>query len=618
MQPLQTSLVSKVMNSSLELADDKAQTADVRASALAQKLLGDNEAVLRIPAQENFISKIIRYIRNAICTEKWCLYSDVKSNLSQLASSLQNQEVSFNVTDSARQYTLRKNYHSDAKEVFSQVALALSAHIKGMGLEDAKKEKLQEIVGTIEKRLASGVVFKENFLAHESQSKKIEGCIKALDEPRSNLKDIRNTLQTMKWQEGDAFTNLAIEEELSYAFSRLEQKERIQEVKETLFSTHTVGDLFQVASDCMQEYLPKPKYKEELQSRFNADVQELVKARTHELIEIFEKESTKCVHRMGNDFTQFIELQNQLENIFQDIELPDNKWPTLQDAKRDYHTKIDSLENIPRAYLKVFKKQLKREVGQFNHSIETETSLKRLAQFKQSMNSLNAIIDYFENAVQRAPDSSASKEVASLIEDIKERLEEVEYTLDKKIQKQALQDQKAIEQEVQSIDKTMREGGVKIVIGGKEHVITPIQTNDASEYSISGIGVALSVLKWGTIFGQPVADMIEGRKNIRPSDAETTLGNALVGALAVAYVVFSGKSLFGSAATLAPIFGPTIAADYFYNPNNLRVVPRPIKWALGMVVATGTAYAFHRGVTGLAWDAVSYGAPYIFWKTLGY
>ncbi len=559
-------LLTEIVNRSLPILLEAKESKTTPTSKVARELL----PVLQSPVDHDLMSKVFRFLRNVFCTRSWCIYSDVRQNLSHLLHNLQQPEVGYEVRDADRQYALRHVCHGDAKEALGLALKAMHESIKELGLSSQKQQSLSMLVNEIAQRVQN-VEFKEDFANFSALSQKIHHEMEKLDSENANLPQIRKALQEIP-----TLSNHAVDEELKFAFQRLNTKEKVEAFKRELESVSTVDELFLKASHSLDSYRPSKRYVDELLPQFTEGIRTALQAKLSDLTKGFE---FSCKRLFANT-TDFSELQGVLEGKIQDLMLSD--FIHVHEKLQDLKPSVDVGPVFLKAYLKVFKKVIRQDIEKMGENIKSEENLIKLGQYQQLVNGLYTLIDAFEES--------------ELLEVIKEKVDELKLQLDGQLQRVDKNAVIAISQPTEQL------GDRKIV------VLT------AQDSTFSGYGVALGALGWVPKFGLPFASIIEmvSGKAVKPSEAAA--GSMISLALITSYVALSGQtsSLFsyGTLWAMAPIVAPTLAG---HAAGGLPIISwiKPLKIAAGVVAAGATHYALQRGPWVL-WDIARHGTPFAF------
>lgn len=613
MNSVQSLLLSEVLNCSLaETTLPLSQ--DIRTNELATKLLASDGALLRTPQKTSFFNKVILAIRNKFFKAELCTYWDVKRNLTLLDKALQQPEIHFNIATADAQRVLRTFYNGDGKAVLSQAAISLSQAISTLGISDAKKNTLRQLIGTITQRLNKGPILQEDFAHYNNQSKTIAHALAALSEKSPDLAQIRASLVRIKQaaiEKKEDISQLAIGEELRWAFAKLEEQENIQNLKTSLATATSIQQLFQTTADCIKKYSPNPQYKNELTDHFTHQACLALEEKIPGLLKAFEAKCFASMNRMDEALEHITTWQQELEAIFKDIMLPDTfDAAPLAKAAETYRKALESYEHIPRAYITLFKKLLAGEVDTIIEMVEHTPDLERIVHLKHATRTLQGVITLFENALQRNPNSKNAQEVADVLAGIKMQLDKVDDILAKRTLEQARAKQGEIQLGLENVQALMRQEEVEVELNGKHYKITPIQGPKSLE--LSALCVALSAAKWVPVVGEPVVATIEYTQNITPSLLESAGGSMLVTALLTAYVAHAGYSpiSLGALWKTLPFLAPNMATSLVSHSPVVRLLPRPITLGLGMIAAAIPAYVWYRGITGTLWDAGSMAVTY--------
>lgn len=613
MDPVQSSLLSEVLNCSLAVTTQPTAQ-DARTNELAVKLLGSEEALLRAPQKTSFFDKVILVIRNTFFKAELCTYWDVKRNLTLLDKALQQPEIHFNVASADAQRVLRTSYNGDGKAVLSRAAISLSQAISFMGISDAKKNTLRQLVHTITQNLDKGPVLHEDFAHYNIQSEIITNALVALGKKSPDLAAIRASLVGIKQvaiEKKEDISQLAIGEELRWAFAKLEEQENIQNLKKALANATTMQQLFQTTAGYINEYTPDPLYKNELTDLFANHARIALEEKIPVLLKAFEAKCFASLNHMDEALEPITNWQQELEANFRDIMLPDTfEVGPLEKATESYRKALESYEHIPRAYTTQFKKLLSREVDTIIEMADHKPELERLTQLKHATKTLQGVITLFEHAIQRNPNSKNAEEVGDVLAGIKKQLDKVDDILAKRVLEEVKAKQGEIQLGLENVQALMRQEEVEVELNGKHYKITPIHGPKSLE--LSALCVVLSAAKWVPVVGEPVVATIEYTQNITPSLLESAGGSMLVTALLTAYVAHAGYSpiSLGALWKALPFLAPNMATSLVSNSPVIRILPRPITLGLGMMAAAIPAYVWYRGITGTLWDAGSLAVTY--------
>lgn len=463
MESVQSRLITQVINSTL--ADKPIETTDTRTSTLANSLISSENSLLRAPVKQDFFTGIIRVLRSFFCSDKTRVYLELKDSLSELAKGLQSGEITYTVDDAAREKTLRTYYHGNGSEVFAKVAADLHVAIKNLGLSAAKTQKLDGLVALIENTLTKTATFREEFQDLQSEADVIEHCINQLKDKNPDLSNISSSLTTLA---SNINAGSALGEKLHYARGLLEMQKSLQPIKESLEKATTIQDLFSISAEAIEECALDPELKE----LFSKNIEEKLKLCIGKTLHSFKKESLALVREMEKNKETFFELNNDLNQKFEKITLPDtlDLPKELAGAKEFYTKTAASTEKVQVAYLRAYKTQLEYEATRFTKYIEKEPNLERLALCKQNMDNLKAIVDHCEHATS----SKTSPEVVELVDAIRGQLGTLEHTLVKRINEQAIQQQKELLAQLAQLNEELQKNQTLITFGNKEHTVAQI------------------------------------------------------------------------------------------------------------------------------------------------
>jgi len=556
-------LVSEMVNRSLPALLEAKEGKTTSAARVARELLGDEGSLLRVPVEQGLLSKAVRFLRTIFCTRSWCLYSDVKENLAYLLNSLQQSEVGYTVQDATHQYALRRACQGNAKEVISVALKAIDLGIKEMGLAESRKKQLHELVSQITKRV-QGVEFREDFAEFTGISAQIDDEMAKLEQEAPNLAAIRRNLGAI---DGNV-KEQAVGEKLSYALARLEEKERVQKLKDTLSDVTSIEQLFLTASEQLRSYSPVRRYQSELKIYFMADVRATIKTKMKELVTDFEKNCKKAIAH-SQDFGQ---LQKELEERIQDVILPD--YINIPEPLQGIY-KVDSGGVILKAYLKVFKKQFRQDIEKMKNAVQGEEDLVKLGSYKQHVHGLYMLLDCFEQVAEE-----------EVIYAIKEKVDDLNQIIDAQLQLQAKETKVAVEPISEPV-----------VVG--ERKIVPLK-------NLSAYGVALGALGWVPKVGLPLTSILEAVTGKSIKREESAVGTMISLAAIASYVALANKGsslLWG----MAPIVAPTLAGHMAGSIPIVNLIP-PLRIAAGIALAGITHQVMDRGLW-VFWDVVSYGLP---------
>lgn len=220
------------------LSVDKNSTAMSRESAIARDILdtmSSNESVWRKPFSMTLLERIIRPIRNLICSKAYCQYVDVKKNLSVIKKELEASSPLHVQLSGLEEQAKLKSIHDEAKGVLHlYLSTVKDAIDKNQNMNPQNRGELDKMIAEIDNTITAKPI-------DETLPKDVQHCFVAIRKELGVLKEknpiISHSLERLQQIYEEAkklpgYEASALQQELRSAFAVVEIKQQLAAFKQ--------------------------------------------------------------------------------------------------------------------------------------------------------------------------------------------------------------------------------------------------------------------------------------------------------------------------------------------------------------------------------------------------
>ena len=245
---------SEIINRALSIK--KKDQSQPRETAVALDILNNisqNESTWRQPIKQNFLERILRPIRNLICTKAFCQYQDIKNNLSAMQDELSSSgPIIFKVSNLNQQSELH-HIRGEANGLLHAYTQSLEQAVKNSDLLNPQmKNALSAMIKDINRALNEkklGLQLPTDLSKYFNDVARLRVPLDAKDVPIENIYTQAAEIQE-KARLLPGYANSTLEEEIQYTFAHLEAKQQLLNIKkeiETAPLGEKIVERFQVA-----------------------------------------------------------------------------------------------------------------------------------------------------------------------------------------------------------------------------------------------------------------------------------------------------------------------------------------------------------------------------------